>query len=215
MGIGTAMAAGCSVGGFFSAASALSLSGIAMMAGLIIGVILELRYVYWELEHFRFKRGEGKSRKSKEGSPDWKKIQPYMGILAIASLIAGAFIYRSYGIDSGSGYNYVRTGGLLILGLAFGIIVHRSRFAFLQGFREPFASGNADQSKAMVLAVIVSVFGFAALKAAGLRPEGSYVTPTFWVGSFIGGIIFGFGMPLPADAEAAHAGGQQKAGSNR
>lgn len=196
MGIGTAMAAGCNVGGFFSAASALSLSGIAMMAGLIIGVILEVRYVYWELEHFRFKRGEGKSRKSKEGSPDWKKIQPYFGILAVASVIAGAFIYRSHGIDSGSGYNYVQTGGLLILGLAFGIIVHRSRFAFLQGFREPFASGNADQSKAMVLAVIVSVFGFAALKATGLRPEGAYVTPTFWAGSFIGGIIFGFGMPF-------------------
>jgi uncharacterized membrane protein YedE/YeeE len=48
----------------------------------------------------------------------------------------------------------------------------------------------------MAIAVIVSVLGFAALKASGLRPEGAYVMPTFWVGSFVGGIIFGFGMPF-------------------
>lgn len=196
MGLGTTMAAGCNVGGFFSAVSALSLSGLAMMAGLIVGVNLEIRYVYWELEHLRFRRGEGKPKKQIKGPINWKGIQPYLGTLAVVAAFTGAFIYRSYGIDSASGYNYVKTGGLLILGHTFGIIVHRSRFAFLQGFREPFASGNADQSRAMVIAVIVSVLGFAALKFSGLRPEGAYVTPTFWLGSFAGGIIFGFGMPF-------------------
>jgi uncharacterized protein len=196
MGIGTTMAAGCNVGGFFSAVSALSLSGIAMMIGLIVGVNLEIRYVYWELEHIRFRRGDGKPARKKQGSFDWKRIQPYLGVLAVMSAFTGAYIYNSRGIDPVSGFNYIQIGGLLILGLAFGIIVHRSRFAFLQGFREPFVSGNADQSKAMVIAVIVSVLGFAVLKATGLRPEGAYVTPTFWFGSFVGGIIFGFGMPF-------------------
>jgi uncharacterized membrane protein YedE/YeeE len=196
MGIGTTMAAGCNVGGFFSAVSALSLSGIAMMAGLIIGVNLEIRYVYWELEHFRFKRGEGKPAKPKEGSLDWRMLQPYTGACALLAALLGALVYRSLGVDAGSGYNYIQAGGLLISGLVFGIIVHRSRFAFLQGFREPFATGNADQSRAMVIAVIVSVLGFAVLKAGGLRSEWAYVTPTFWLGSFLGGIVFGFGMPF-------------------
>ncbi len=196
MGIGTTMAAGCNVGGFFSATSSLSLSGPAMMAGLIVGVNLEVRYVYWELENLRFKRGEGRPGKPKAGSLDWKRIQPYLGALAVAAAFIGAYFYRSHGIDPASEYNYVQTGGLLILGLVFGIIVHRSRFAFLQGFREPFATGNAEQSRAMVIATIVSVLGFAALKAGGLRSEGVYVMPTFWVGSFVGGIIFGFGMPF-------------------
>ncbi|HWR58372.1 MAG TPA: YeeE/YedE thiosulfate transporter family protein [Thermodesulfovibrionales bacterium] len=196
MGIGTTMAAGCNVGGFFSAASALSLSGVAMMAGLIIGVNLEIRYVCWELEHFHFKRGDGKLRKPKEGSIDWKRRQPLFGSLAVIAAFAGAYVYLSCGDDAASGHDYVQTGGLLILGLVFGIIVHRSRFAFLQGFREPFATGNADQSRAMVVAVIVSVLGFAALKAGGLRSEWAYVTPTFWFGSFVGGIVFGFGMPF-------------------
>lgn len=196
MGIGTTMAAGCNVGGFFSAASALSLSGIAMMAGLIVGVNLEIRYVYWELEHFRFRRGEGKPPRPKEGSMGRKIRQPLFGALAVIAAFVGAYIYASYGYDAATGNNYVQTGGLLISGLAFGIIVHRSRFAFLQGFREPFVTGNADQSRAMVIAVIVSVLGFAALKGGGLRSEWAYVTPTFWFGSFVGGIAFGFGMPF-------------------
>jgi len=196
MGIGSAMAMGCNVGGFFSAVSALSLSGIAMMAGLILGVFLEVRYIYWELEHLQFKRGEGKSGIFEAGSINWLRIQPYLGGLAVFAVFAGALIYSSCGIDTGSGYNYSRTGGLLVSGLAFGIILHRSRFAFLPAFREPFTSGNAEQSRGMVIAIIVSVLGFAALKASGLRPEGVYVTPTFWVGSFIGGVVFGFGMPF-------------------
>jgi len=196
MGLGTTMAAGCNVGGFFSATSALSLSGLAMMAGLLVGVNLEIRYVYWELEHIRFKRGEGKPARPAAGPRDWKRSQPYWGALAAAAAFGGAYIYRSYGIDPASGYNYVQTSGLLLLGLAFGLIVHRTRFAFLQGFREPFATGNADQSRAMAIAVIISVLGFAALKESGLRSEWAYVTPTFWVGSFVGGVVFGFGMPF-------------------
>ena len=196
MGIGTAMAAGCNVGGFFSATSALSLGGIAMMAGLIVGVNLEIRYVYWELQVFRFKRGDGRPKTAKQGSPDWKKIQPYLGALVLAAAVIAAYLYRSRGMDQASGYDYVKTAGLLLAGLAFGIIVHRSRFAFLQGFREPFASGNADQARAMAIAVIVSVIGFAALKSGGLRHESVYVAPTFWFGSFFGGIVFGFGMPF-------------------
>lgn len=196
MGIGSAMAAGCNVGGFFSAVSALSLSGLAMMFGLLIGAFIEVRYLYWEMEHLRFRRGDGTPRKPREGGIDWKSIQPYFGAFAFVSALAAAFLYRAYGIDPASGYNYAVTGGLLISGLAFGIILHRTRFAFLQSFREPFINGNAEQSRGMAIAVVVSVLGFAALKATGLRPESSYVTPTFWFGSFIGGIIFGFGMPF-------------------
>ncbi len=196
MGVGTAMAAGCNVGGFFSAVSALSLGGIAMMAGLIVGVNLEIRYVLWEMEHFPYKRGDGRPRARNASELDRKKLQPSLGVLALAAVLTAAYLYRSRGVDPASGYSYVKTGGLLIAGLAFGIIVHRSRFAFLQGFREPFASGNADQARAMVIAVLVSVAGFAALKSGGLRPEGVYVAPTFWAGSFLGGVVFGFGMPF-------------------
>ncbi len=196
MGIGTAMAAGCNVGGFFSATSALSLSGPAMMLGLIVGVNLELRYVIWEMERFPFRRGDGKPRPREKNSVDWKKVQPWLGVAAVVIVIIALQAYRSFGTDPVTGYSYIKTGGLLVAGCAFGLIVHRSRFAFLQGFREPFATGNADQARAMVIAVLVSVAGFAALKYAGFRHESIYVAPTVWFGSFAGGVVFGFGMPF-------------------
>ncbi len=196
MGIGAAMAAGCNVGGFFSATSAMSLGGLAMMAGLLLGAFLEVHYYYWEVQHLRFKRGEGRPRKRREGAFDWKRTQPYMGAAAIAATFAAALLYGWRGFDAASGVDYAKIGGLLVAGTAFGLILHRSRFAFLQSFREPFISGNAQQPRGMAIAVIVSVVGFAALKAGGLRAEDAYVFPTFWVGSFVGGLIFGFGMPF-------------------
>ena len=43
MGLGAAMAGGCNVGGFYSVFSALSLVGLVMMSGLILGALLGLR----------------------------------------------------------------------------------------------------------------------------------------------------------------------------
>src|SRR5215470_8844956 len=51
MGVGAMLALGCNIGGFFSATSALSLSGLAMMLGLGVGAFLALRYLMWELAH--------------------------------------------------------------------------------------------------------------------------------------------------------------------
>jgi uncharacterized membrane protein YedE/YeeE len=46
------------------------------------------------------------------------------------------------------------------------------------------------------ISILISTFGFAALKWTGLRAEGVYVTQTFWFGSLVGGTVFGFGMLL-------------------
>src|SRR5919204_5431871 len=51
MGLGAVLAFGCNIGGFFSATSALSLSGLGMMLGLGVGAWLGLRYLMWELAH--------------------------------------------------------------------------------------------------------------------------------------------------------------------
>lgn len=196
MGIGAAMAAGCNVGGFFSATSAMSLGGLAMMAGLALGAFLEVHYYYWEVQHLRFKRGEGRPRRPRQGGLDWKRSQPYFGTAALVATFVAVYLYGVRGVDAVTGFDYTKIGGLLLAGVTFGVILHRSRFAFLQSFREPFISGNAQQPRGMAIAVIVSVIGFAALKAGGLRAEDAYVFPTFWVGSFVGGVIFGFGMPF-------------------
>ncbi|MGA8180728.1 MAG: YeeE/YedE thiosulfate transporter family protein [Desulfobacterales bacterium] len=186
MGIGSAMAGGCNVGGFFSAVSALSASGIAMMVGLLIGAYLGLKYLYWELEHLPSGSVGGALVSKEKKGVDWLNIEPYLGAAVFLAAIVCTWIYSKEA--------YTRVGGLLLCGIAFGCIIQRTRFCFVRGFREPFMTGESQMSKAVAIAVIISVLGFAALKYSGVRGENVYVPQAFWFGGLVGGIIFGIGM---------------------
>ncbi|MFC1829155.1 YeeE/YedE thiosulfate transporter family protein [Thermodesulfobacteriota bacterium] len=188
MGIGAAMAGGCNVGGFYIAVSALSLSGLTMMVGLLIGAYLGLRYLYWELEHFSSGFSGGGTEQSKEKGFDWLSAEPYIGAAVFLAAIVAAMVYGSLA--------YARVGGLLLCGIAFGVIIQRTRFCFVRAFRDPFMTGEGDMAKAVSVSIIIGVVGFAALKWTGLRGENVYVTQTFWLGSLLGGVVFGFGMLL-------------------
>ncbi|MBW1780538.1 MAG: YeeE/YedE family protein, partial [Deltaproteobacteria bacterium] len=185
LGIGSAMAGGCNVGGFYIATSALSFSGLAMMVGLIVGAYLGLRYLYWEKMKFTLKPRIGKTG---QNGLNLVATEPYIGVLVFAGAIVAAWFYARGA--------YARVGGLLLCGIAFGIIIQRTRFCFVRCFRDPFMTGEGDMVKAVTYGIIISILGFAALKWTGLRGEEVYVTQTFWFGSLVGGVIFGFGMLL-------------------
>ncbi|MDP6731071.1 MAG: YeeE/YedE thiosulfate transporter family protein, partial [SAR324 cluster bacterium] len=171
---------------FYSAVSALSLGGLVMMLGLILGAILGLRYLYWELEHLP--QGTAGGSAETESGMNWKKYSPWLGALVLLAAFFVSGIYRSMALT--------RTGGLLLCGLAFGIIIQRTRFCFVRAFRDPFMTGESEVGRAVSVSVIISVLGFAALKWTGLRSEEVFVSSTFWLGSLLGGFIFGFGMLL-------------------
>ena len=160
MGIGAAMAFGCNIGGFFSAVSALSLAGFAMMLGLIIGVYIGLRLLILEINHLDF-------------AP------------------SGSGSATSY-----DGFEYPVRGGFLVFGLVLGIVMQRTRFCFVRAFREPFMTGDGEMTKAVILAVLISMIGFSILKWTDLREWETAVSSGFWIGSLCGGIIFGIGMSL-------------------
>ena len=187
MGIGAAMAGGCNVGGFYSATSAMSLGGVMMMMGLIAGANLGVRYLYWELEHIP-SPGAGGGQKKRGKGFDWSKVQPYLGLGMFAGAIIFAWAYSAQALT--------RVGVLLLCGAAFGLIIQRTRFCFVRGFRDPFMTGESEVSRAISASLIISLFGFAALKWTGLRAESAYVTQAFWFGGLIGGLIFGFGMVI-------------------
>jgi hypothetical protein len=128
MGIGAAMAGGCNVGGFYSAVSALSFSGIAMMLGLIMGAYLGLRYLYWELEHLPSGSPGADTAERRERRFNWLQVEPYLGTLVFlaATVCAWAYSKEAYG----------RIVGLLLCGIAFGVIIQRTRFCFVRGFRD-------------------------------------------------------------------------------
>ncbi len=188
MGIGAAMAGGCNVGGFYSAISALSFSGLAMMVGLIMGAYLGLRYLYWELEHLPSGSTGGGTEKKETKGFSWLQIEPYLAAAIFLGAIVCAWIYSTEA--------YTQVGGLLLCGIAFGIIIQRTRFCFVRGFRDPFMTGEGEVPRAIAISIIISVLGFAALKWTGLRAEGAYVAQAFWFGGLVGGIAFGFGMVI-------------------
>ena len=113
MGLGAAMAGGCNVGGFYSAVSALSLGGLLMMIGLILGAMLGLKYLYWELEHLP--QGSSGGSSEPDSGIGWKKYSPWIGALVLISAFYVSGIYRSMALT--------RTGGLLLCSLAFGIVI--------------------------------------------------------------------------------------------
>lgn len=187
LGIGATFAGGCNVGGFYSAVSAQSLSGFAMMIGLLLGAFAGLKYLYWELEHLPQKAGPTQPL-SKEKETETFRYQPLIGLCL---LVFSLFVHRLYTLDG-----YIIPGALLLCGLAFGFVLHRSRFCFARCFREPFMTGDPSATQAVVISLLISVIGFAVIKWAGLRSEWASVPASFGIGGLVGGFIFGFGMLL-------------------
>src|SRR5215831_16829122 len=203
MGIGAVLAFGCNIGGFFSATSALSLSGLGMMLGLGAGAYLGLRYLLWEVGHRpQWSRGGGRIY-LQAGSPG-AAGHPWAGA-AVAVLVAAAlFLYSRAG--------YGPQGVFLLFGAAFGVVFQRSRFCLVRAFREPFMTGDAEHTRAAALALAVSTLGFAILKFTDLKDKGEWVFPAAGIGSIAGGLAFGIGMTL---AGGCGAGSLWRAGEGQ
>ena len=184
MGVGASLSFGCNIGGFFSALSALSMSGIAMMAGLIIGSIIGLKFLVWELTYF----SPSISSRGKDNQKKEKKNQPVIGLAILICGVILAFVYDEL--------DYSIRGGFLIFGLIIGIIMQRTRFCFVRAFREPFMTGDGSATKAVVLAILIGVVGFSILKWTDMKDWEAQVSAGFWFGSLVGGTIFGIGMSL-------------------
>ncbi len=188
MGIGAALAFGCNIGGFFSAISALSMAGVAMMLGLMIGVYIGLRLLILEVNFLNFP-GTSQTKTAARSEPSgWTNNQPVIGALVLAGVLGLALIY--------DGFDYPTRGGFLLFGLFLGVVMQRTRFCFVRAFRDPFMTGDTEMTKAVILAVVISVIGFSILKWTDLRDPNAFVSIGFWFGSFVGGIIFGIGMSL-------------------
>ncbi len=187
MGIGAALAFGCNIGGFFSATSALSMAGLAMLAGLMIGVYIGLRLLILEVNHLDFTSSAPTGKSTGDGILS-RNIQQKLGILVLVCGLVIATIY--------DGFDYSVRAGFLLFGLVIGVVMQRSRFCFVKAFREPFLTGDGEMTKAVILAVVIGVLGFSILKWTDLKDWDAQVASAFWLGSLLGGTIFGIGMSL-------------------
>ena len=185
LGVGAMLALGCNIGGFFSAVSALSLSGLGMMVGLFVGAIVGLRYLVWELSH-RPRWSAGRSAVFLAGRDG--RTQPLLGALVVLALVLIPFAYA----EAGHGAR----GLFLVFGAAFGVIFQRSRLCLVRAFREPFMTSDGEHTRASALAIVIAMLGFAILKFTDLKDQGDWVFPAAGAGSLLGGLIFGIGMVL-------------------
>jgi len=187
MGAGAILAFGCNIGGFFSAVSALSLSGFGMMLGLGLGAFLGLRYLLWETERRpRWSSGTARVWGASRGAAPGR--QPAAGALLAAALLALPFVFARAGLHT--------QGVFLLFGVVFGVVFQRSRFCLVRAFREPFMTGDAEHTRAAALALAVSMLGFAILKFTDLKDRGDWVFPGAGLGALTGGTLFGVGMTL-------------------
>lgn len=193
MGIGAMLSFGCNIGGFFSALSALSASGLGMMAGLIAGGYLGARYSIAENTKI-IARGALPFMAACEAPPRPLattrafKLQPRVGVIVIVIVVVAGFLYQTFG--------HGRLAVFLSFGVGFGVIFQRSRFCLVNAFREPFMTGASDHGRAAALALILSAIGFTILKATDLKDATEWVFPSFWLGATLGGLLFGIGMVL-------------------
>jgi uncharacterized membrane protein YedE/YeeE len=106
----------------------------------------------------------------------------------LVALLAIPFAYSAQGHGA--------RGLFLLFGAVFGVVFQRSRLCLVRAFREPFMTGDAEHTRAVALAVVISMLGFAILKFTDLKDKGEWVFPAAGAGALLGGLVFGIGMIL-------------------
>ncbi|MBF0147734.1 MAG: YeeE/YedE family protein [Magnetococcales bacterium] len=184
MGLGAAMAGGCTVGGFFTPLTFFSPSGWMMGIGLMAGAAIGIRLLLWAMEHLPW----GKAPVPLGQNERWKTIAPRLGWTLLAlTLSCGMILYRQKEA-------YGTLGLTLLVALFIGIILQRSRLCFSKAIREPFMTADGQHAKAVMLLLALVTPAAALLLQQGILTPYTVIPPRFWLGSLLGGICFGIGM---------------------
>lgn len=184
MGIGATLAGGCTTGGFFVPLTFSSASGWAMWAGLLVGAVIGLKVLLWALENISWG-----CTPVAVGPARLKKWYPWFGILVAAFVLYWAIRWWNSADDKEA----VRAL-LIAAGFGIGFVLHRSRFCLSRVFREPFMTAEGEMTKALMLAVALGAPVGAALITYGTIDPYLAIPARFWLGSALGGLIFGIGM---------------------
>lgn len=186
MGIGAALAGGCTVGGFFNPVLHSSPAGWMMAAGLLLGSALGVKLLLWTLDNIEWGMEPPPTLKVPASV---KRVYPLLGFLVISGVLLWSTRWYSSGNEQLAGRALIE-----LAGFAIGFIIHRSRLCFARAFREPFVTAEGDMTKAVIMALAIGIPIAALLFQKKIIDPYAAIPPTFWIGSLLGGIIFGIGM---------------------
>lgn len=186
MGIGAALAGGCTTGGFFNPVVHSSPAGWAMWAGLLAGAWIGLKALLWTLDNVEWGTA---APMPWQVPPAVKRLYPVVGLAAIVGVVAWSASWWA------SPDKQIATRAIIVaVGFAIGFVMHRSRLCFARSIREPFMTAEGTMTKAVILAMAVGMPIAALLFRAKVIDPYVAIPATFWLGSLAGGVIFGFGM---------------------
>jgi len=186
MGIGAALAGGCTTGGFFNPVLHSSPAGWAMWAGLLAGAVIGLKLLLWTFDHVEWGMEPPPSLRPSDAVV---AKYPWVGLVVILLVLLWATQWFSSPDEK-----IAARAVIVVAGFTIGFIMHRSRLCFARAFREPFMTAEGDMTKAVILALAIGI------PLAGLLFQKKIIDPyvaipaTFWIGSLLGGLIFGIGM---------------------
>jgi len=186
MGIGASLAGGCTTGGFFNPVLHSSPAGWAMWAGLIAGAVLGLKLLLWTLDTIEWGMQAPAPLVISEGT---KSVFPLIG-LAVA---VGALLWAASWFASPDKVTASRAV-IVVVGFVIGFVMHRSRLCFARAFREPFMTAEGEMTKAVILALAIGIPLAALLFNRKIIDPYVAIPATFWIGSLVGGFLFGIGM---------------------
>ncbi|MBI5163019.1 MAG: YeeE/YedE family protein [Magnetospirillum sp.] len=186
MGIGAALAGGCTTGGFFTPVLHSSPAGWAMGLGLAVGAAIGLKLLLWTLETITWGMTPPKAMPAPAGLV---ARYPLLGLLVLVAILAWAANW--YASDN---ERLAARAIIIVAGFAMGFVMHRSRLCFARAFREPYMTGEGEMSKAIMLGILIGVPLAALLFKAKLIDPYLAIPPVFWIGSLAGGLLFGIGM---------------------
>lgn len=186
MGIGAALAGGCTTGGFFNPVMYASPAGWVMGIGLLAGAALGMKLLLWAIEHIEWGTAPPQATSLSAGTV---RAMPWFGIAVVAGVLAWAVGWYQSGDAA-----LVTRAAIVLGGFAIGFVLHRSRLCFARAFREPFVTAEGEMTKAVILALAIAMPMAALLFHKKVIDPYLAIPATFWVGSLLGGLIFGIGM---------------------
>jgi uncharacterized protein len=186
MGTGAALAGGCTTGGFFNPVLHASPAGWAMWAGLLAGAVIGLKLLLWTLENIEWGMKAPPTLQIPQGV---LRIYPLLGL----AVVVGVLFWATQWYGSGN-EKWIARAIIVVAGFAIGFIMHRSRLCFARSFREPFMTGEGEMTKAVILALTIGLLISSLLFQKKVIDPYIAIPPTFWIGSLLGGLIFGIGM---------------------
>jgi uncharacterized membrane protein YedE/YeeE len=115
--------------------------------------------------------------------------------------IAGSLVFM-VAVAIITGQQDFKLGAFWVIGIAFGVILQRSRLCFAGAFRDLIMSGDGRLMRAIIIGLGITTIGFAMLMTRfvpdpsfNVLPPGAHIQPVGYA-TIVGGVMFGIGMVL-------------------